>query len=320
MALKLKQDITNVDGDLSRKIKKVFLAVCLFKIVVGHTSPALANPLDRSVSISVKQLRSLPADKTIVIDTRSGWKYFVGHIIGAINLADWQDFTEKRDGVKGLLIENPDYIVNILRPLGIDRQKTIVLYGDPTDRWRTDGRFLWMFERFGFASVRILEGGLDMWKKSGGLIQRGKQNQGSPSSLSAKDIHLNDKVTAVGPWIHENLASERLAIIDNRTKKEYEGATPYGSTRGGHIPKAIHIPWERFFTENGVLKPEQDLFDLLKKNGIRSDQEIVVYCTGGVRSGMAYYAFRRMGFSVRNYDGSWWDWSLHAELPVEKSS
>ena len=118
--------------------------------------------------------------------------------------------------------------------------------------------------------------------------------------------------------IHENL--DRLVVIDNRTKKEYEGATPYGSARGGHIPKAIHIPWEQFFTQNSVLKNKQDLSALLEKNGIRSDQEIVVYCTGGVRSGMAYYAFRSLGVSVRNYDGSWWDWSFHSELPVEAVS
>ena len=305
----MKKDITNVDWDLSRKIKGLVLAVFLVSIVAWPALPALATPLEDSVSIDAEQLASLPPDKTIIIDTRSGWKFFVGHIPGAVNLADWRDFTENRDGVQGLLIEDPDYIISILRPLGINRQKTIVLYGDPTDPWRTDGRFFWMFERFGFESVRILNGGLDFWKKSGGKIQRGRQDRGSPSALSVKDIRLDDKVSAVGSWIHENLG--RLAVIDNRSKKEYDGATPYGSARGGHIPKAIHIPWERFFTENGVLKSKSDLSALLEDNGIRSDQEIVVYCTGGIRSGMAYYAFRSLGYSVRNYDGSWWDWSMH---------
>jgi len=315
--LKMKKDITNVDWDLSRKIKGLFLAVFLVTFVAGPALPALASPLEDPCSLDVEQLRSLPPDKTVIIDTRSGWKYFLGHIPGAVNLSDWRDFTEKREGVQGLLIEDADFIVSKLRPLGIDPQKTIVLYGDPTNRWRTDGRFLWMFERFGFESVRILTGGLDFWKKSGGKIQRGKQDRGSPSMLSTKDIHLDDKVSATGPWINENLSSGRLAVIDNRTKKEYDGATPYGSARGGHIPKALHIPWEQFFTEIGVLKSKPDLSALLEKNGIRSDQEIVVYCTGGVRSGMAFYAFRSLGYSVRNYDGSWWDWSLDSRLPVE---
>lgn len=311
----MKKDSTNVNGDLSRKIKALVLAVWGVFFVAGATLPAQANPIESSVSIDAEQLRALPSGKTVIIDTRSGWKYFLGHIPGAVNLADWQDFTEKRDGVKGLLIENKNFIVGKLRPLGIDRKKTIVLYGDPADRWRTDGRFLWMFERFGFESVHILIGGLDFWEKSGGKVERGKQDRISPSSLSAEDIRFVHEVSATGSWIHENRG--RLAIIDNRTLKEYHGATPYGSARGGHIPKAIHIPWERFFTDDGVLKSQQDINALLNKNGIGAGQEVVVYCTGGVRSGMAYYAFRSLGYSVRNYDGSWWDWSLNAELPVE---
>ncbi len=316
--LNLKKDITNVNGDLSRKIKAFVLALFLANFAPGQPGLAIANPLETPVSINVEQLRTFPSEKIVIIDTRSRWKYFVSHIRGSVNLADWQDFTEQRAGVKGLLIEDKGLIVSKLRPLGIDRNKTIVLYGDPTDRWRTDGRFLWMFERFGFESVRILTGGLELWEESGGEIERGKQKSVSPSELSPEDIRFDDNVMATGSWIHKNL--DRLAVIDNRTEKEYNGATPYGSPRGGHIPQAIHIPWEQFFTESGVLKSKPELNALLKKNGIDSDKEVVVYCTGGVRSGMAYYAFRSLGVSVRNYDGSWWDWSLDSKLPVEGNS
>jgi 3-mercaptopyruvate sulfurtransferase SseA len=54
----------------------------------------------------------------------------------------------------------------------------------------------------------------------------------------------------------------------------------------------------------------------LRQNEIRPNQEIIVYCTGGVRSGMAYFVFRYLGYKVRNYDGSWWDWS-RSPFPVE---
>ena len=58
---------------------------------------------------------------------------------------------------------------------------------------------------------------------------------------------------------------------------------------------------------------------MLNQQGITQDREVVVYCTGGVRSAMGYFVLKYLGYSVRNYDGSWWDWSLDASLPVETS-
>ena len=112
------------------------------------------------------------------------------------------------------------------------------------------------------------------------------------------------------------LSDKKFKIIDNRIREEFDGTTPYGSPRGGHIPNAIHIHWPDFFRTNGNLKTLSALNSLLDQNGIRPDQEIIVYCTGGVRSAMAYFVFRYMGYKVRNYDGSWWDWS-QSSFPIE---
>ena len=113
--------------------------------------------------------------------------------------------------------------------------------------------------------------------------------------------------------------NKNYILIDNRTQKEYHGAIPYGSPRGGHILNAIHIHWPDFFNQDGTLKSKPDLTGLIQKAGIQPHQEIIVYCTGGVRSAMAYFVFSYLGFKVRNYDGSWWDWSQDPNLPIEVS-
>jgi thiosulfate/3-mercaptopyruvate sulfurtransferase len=299
---------------LSRKIKvNILLVLSLFMSGI-YTPQSFAGKVEPLMTPAM--VSAIPEHQRVVVDTRSSWKFILSHVPGAINLSDWQEFTHTVNGVKGLLKEDKNFIADKLGPLGISLDKTIVIYGDPEDPWRTDGRFFWMFERYGFQKVVLLDGGLDSWKQAGKKIQIGRQHPMSHSNLTANNINLNNQVIADKTLIKNVLLDKNFNIIDNRIKKEFDGTTPYGSPRGGHIPNAIHIHWPEFFQINGNLKTIHALNSLLDQNGIRPEQEIIVYCTGGVRSAMAYFVFRYMGYKVRNYDGSWWDWS-QSSLPIE---
>jgi thiosulfate/3-mercaptopyruvate sulfurtransferase len=292
--------------------------IMIFSLSIDSAQAISVEP-QSNLLITPEQLNGLVADKTVIIDTRSKWRYLLSHISGAINLPDWKNFASKQNGVPGMLILDRKWIAEKLQSLGIDHEKTIVLYGNPKNPWRTDGRFFWMFQRYGFQSVKILQGGLEGWKRFGGKINVGPADRKKPSSLSAEDIQLDDSVTADKNWIRERLASGKIAIIDNRTQREYDGSTPYGSSRGGHIPQSVHIHWADFFTTAGDMKPSNVLLKMLSQFGITQDRDVVVYCTGGVRSAMGYFVLKYLGSSVRNYDGSWWEWSRDASLPVEIS-
>ena len=283
---------------------------------LAAAAPTLSAP-DFEILMSPAQLASLPENQRVVIDTRPAWKYIAGHIPGAVNLSDWKEFSIKVNGVPGQINQDKSLIAQKLGTLGIDTGKTIVIYGELKDKWRTDGRFFWMFEFYGFKRTALLEGGYQLWKEAGFSVERGFGKDPKKTELSPGDIAFNNEVLADQNWVAERIKTKTLAIIDNREKHEYDGATPYGSSRGGHIPGAIHIDWREFFNQEGLLKSREVLDSLLESKGIRHSQEIVVYCTGGVRSAMAYFVFRWLGFKVRNYDGSWWDWSNNPKLPVE---
>jgi thiosulfate/3-mercaptopyruvate sulfurtransferase len=302
---------------LSRKIKARFLRVFILALgIAGTPQPALSTT-DFELLITPKQVQSLPVTERVLIDTRPSWKYLMGHIPGAINLSSWEEFTLKSNGVPGQINQGKEFIIKKLIVLGIEPQKTIVIYGDLSDKWRTDGRFFWMFEFYGFKRVALLKGGFQNWGKAGFPKERGFGQTPKPSTLKTSDIKFNHGILADQNWIASRLGSQNIVLIDNREKHEFDGATPYGSSRGGHIPGALHIDWREFFTSEGHLKPRATLDSLLKSKGIQTEQEIVVYCTGGVRSAMAYFVFRHLGYKVRNYDGSWWDWSRNPQLPIE---
>ena len=59
--------------------------------------------------------------------------------------------------------------------------------------------------------------------------------------------------------------------------------------------------------------------DSLQDKGIQDSQELVCYCTGGVRSAWLYFVLKLVGYQkIRNYPGSWWEWSRDFACPVEK--
>ena len=315
----MKTDSTSGPLMLSSKIR-VVLSLVLAIFLMGLTSSQnLHTQINTKLLITGDELKNIPLEQKVIIDTRSTIKFLMGHIPGAINLNNWEKFTSKKNGIKGILKDDKSFISDAFGSLGIESNQHIVIYGDPKNPWRTDGRFFWMFERYGFTNVSILDGGLKAWKNTGGTLEKGFQNVKKVNKITPKKINLNSDVIADKLMIKRILNNKNYVVIDNRTQDEYEGSTPYGSPRGGHIPNAKHIHWPKFFKEDGTLKSLAGLSHLLTNEKIHHDQEIVVYCTGGVRSAMAYFVFRYLGFEVRNYDGSWWDWSNDSNLPIEVS-
>ena len=313
----MKHDITSPYVDLSRKMNVFAVNIIILFVLgfVGFIESSQASVTDPG--LSPQEFRKLSPNHVVLLDTRSSWKFLLGHVPGAIRIDGWKEFTQSRDGIPGQLNRNRRFIAEKLSSYGIDYSKTIVLYGDPTDKWRTDGRFFWMFEYFGFKNTFLLKGGYDLWRDQGFPVERGGAREVLPSQLKAEMIQINPEVFADQNWVQKRLHSPEVVMIDNRERSEYEGSTPYGSTRGGHIPGAIHIDWRDFFTSQGLLKPKPELKRLLNQFRIKPNQEILVYCTGGVRSAMGYFVFRSLNYKVRNYDGSWWDWSHNPNLPVE---
>jgi thiosulfate/3-mercaptopyruvate sulfurtransferase len=94
-----------------------------------------------------------------------------------------------------------------------------------------------------------------------------------------------------------------------------------GIPRPGHIPSAIHLAWTGFIQPNATVKDLETITEGLADKSLTQDQEVICYCTGGVRSAWLYFVLKLAGFrKVRNYPGSWWEWSRDFACPVEKDA
>ncbi len=104
-------------------------------------------------------------------------------------------------------------------------------------------------------------------------------------------------------------------IIDTRTKKEFEGATSYGETKGGRIPGAVNIELNDMFDSYGKVKTKAEVEKIMDDAGISKDDEIITYCTAGIRSSYMFVVLKTYGYeNVANYDESYYRWSAVNEV------
>ncbi|HZS10687.1 MAG TPA: rhodanese-like domain-containing protein, partial [Nitrospirales bacterium] len=107
-------------------------------------------------------------------------------------------------------------------------------------------------------------------------------------------------------------------IADARSLEEYLGKEVQGIPRPGHIPSAISVPWNTFLNPDATLKNLDTIREALDEKGLHVSHEVICYCTGGVRSAWLYTVLKLVGYAkVRNYPGSWWEWSRDFAAPVE---
>lgn len=249
-----------------------------------------------------------------LIDVRDPKPYAEGHLPGAIN-AKWKAFSDPAARHPGNLDPDPRRLADKLGAMGIASEAQVVIYADPRNTWGEEGRMFWMLEYLGHKRVAIMDGGWPKWQAEQRLTLPGVV-KGEPAAFTPAPVPER----IIG-WaeLRKRLDDPKLRLIDARTAGEYGGETPYGEARGGHVPGAVHLPWESLLDANGVLRPRPELEAALKAKGIGPEQDNVSYCTGGVRSGFVYFVLRHLGWPrQRNYDGSMWEWASHPELPLEK--
>jgi thiosulfate/3-mercaptopyruvate sulfurtransferase len=246
----------------------------------------------------------------VIIDARAATAYAAGHIPGAINLLH-SGFWTKGSGLK-----DSATVATQLGAAGIGRDSKIVIYDNTTNSWGAAGRLFWMLEYLGCTDVHILNGGWDKWAADS------RPTQTTAVTLAATTFTPQIKSAAKSDSAHiaARLYDKDFAVIDARTDEEYMGWQLYGETRGGHIPRAINIPYAWFYNSDKTTLSYRDLKNLLESRGITPDKEVTSHCTAGIRSGYVYFILRLMGYSrSSNYDASIWDWADNTTLPMEKA-
>lgn len=251
----------------------------------------------------------------VIIDVRGKAAYST-HIPGAVHTT-WHEYGDPEATVKGLLDPDIGRLEQKLRALGINQSSDIVIYSNPFDNWGDEGRMFWMLQYLGHDSIRILDGGWVKWVAE----QRPFEHEPVHPKPGNFQVSVHPEVMMTKDALKKLVKGKGggFILLDARSVEEYAGKEIDGIPRSGHIPGALNIPWNSFLNADATVKDLGAIRRKFEEHGLRDDQDIITYCLGGVRSAWLYVVLLLVGFErVKNYPGSWWEWSRDFAAPVEK--
>jgi len=249
-----------------------------------ETNPAAINEIDLSlykngenIFITPEELLEKLLDKNLVIlDGNHPKVYAKGHIPGAINIGfKGLSGSQGKPGDAGWgTILPPKDLKAKLESFGITKESLIVCYSDTFKGPGAGGRAVWQLRMAGLDNVRLLYGGMSLWRQAGYELTREIPEITPSAGLVLQPYNENYRANL--HFVSTHL--DKLKIIDVRSKKEYSGDdTSRGEARGGHIKNAEWLEWTTLLNPDSTPKSSKEIIALLAAMGVNPDDDFVLY-------------------------------------------
>lgn len=239
--------------------------------------------------------------------------YQRGHIPGAL-FFDIDDIAAPGTSLPHMIPSAARFAQKI-GALGVGDGDQVVVY-DSTGL-SSAGRAWWMLRIFGHRAVAVLDGGLPKWQAEGRPLTTAVATP-APRRFTA---HFDPSLVRDRAALVANLRSRHEQVVDARAAGRFDGSSPEvrPGLRSGHIPGSRNLPYDRL-TDPAThqLKSNEALAALFRDAGVALDRPIVTSCGSGVTACALAFALHLIGHpGAAVYDGSWSEWGLPGDTPVE---
>lgn len=275
--------------------------------------------------VSAEQVKTmLDSDEDVlIIDVRDAEDYAKEHITGAVSVPDF--FYHLTTTSEEELETTYKKFEDMLSVAGLKLGQKAILYEDGlTTRFGGSCRGWWILNHLGHTNAAILDKGFENWKALG-LPVDDQVVELEPGDFK---VSINNDILAFKDDVLAAIDDENIVLLDNRDAREWycEGSSPYDadgkdfSPRRGRIPGAKWVEWYSLMDagEAPTFKTANEISNILEQAGISKNDDIIIYCFKGSRASNTFAALQMAGFTkLRNYLGSWYEWSADPSLPIE---
>jgi len=243
--------------------------------------------------------------------------YESAHIPGAV----YAHLDEDLSGpiIKGATGRHPlpsvGKVSQVFSRFGIDSGVQAVAYDDLGGALAA-GRVWWLLRWLGHEPVALLDGGWQMWLKSG-LPVRGGNDTRNPRIYIP---HPRNDLIVSSADVEAMRNDPQYRVLDARSADRFRGENETIDPVSGHIPGAISAPYARNLNLDGTFQSSEKLAARYKRllGGVPFDH-VVCYCGSGVTATHDILAMMKAGMGeARLYTGSYSEWITDTHRPVEK--